>query len=120
MFGLGFGEMAVIVILAIVVVGPERLPTLLKSVGGAMRQMRQASRDIRSSVGLDELMVLDDSRQKRPVARVRPPVDAAPVAQSTPATSSTASTPAVTTVAPIEHAEAAPEVVSDRTPTENK
>lgn len=80
MFGLGFGEMAVIVILAIVVVGPSRLPTLLKTVGGAMRQLRQASRDIRTSVGFDELIDLD-APPKRPVARVRPPVEAS-VAQS--------------------------------------
>lgn len=119
MFGLGFGEMAVIVILAIVVVGPERLPTLLKSVGGAMRQMRQASRDIRSSVGLDELMDLDDPKPKRPVARVRPPVDAPPVAQAAPPTQQIQQTPVAAPAAPIDPADSAPEVLSGRTPNEN-
>lgn len=107
MFGLGFGEMVVIVILAILVVGPERLPTLLKTVGGAMRQMRQASRDIRSTVGLDELMTLDDPQPKRPVARVKPPVDGAPVAHAAPPP------PA----APAPTVPAAPTVVAEPDPT---
>jgi sec-independent protein translocase protein TatB len=82
MFGLGFGEIMVIAILALVVVGPSRLPTLMKTVGGAMRQLRQASRDIRTSVGLDELIDLDGPKPTRTVTtRVRAPQDAAPAAQ---------------------------------------
>jgi len=86
MFGLGFGEMVVIALLAIVVVGPARLPTLFKTVGGAMRQLRQASRDIRSSVGLDELIDLDPRQPQRTFARAQAPVDGAPVAQQANAT----------------------------------
>lgn len=82
MFGLGFGEMVVIALLAIVVVGPSRLPTLFKTVGGAMRQLRQASRDIRTSVGLDELIDLDPPSARRTVARAQPPLDAKPVAKT--------------------------------------
>jgi sec-independent protein translocase protein TatB len=82
MFGLGFGEIMVIAILALVVVGPSRLPTLMKTVGGAMRQLRQASRDIRTSVGLDELIDLDGPKPTRTVTtRVRAPQDTAPDAR---------------------------------------
>lgn len=99
MFGLGFGEMVVIALLAIIVVGPTRLPTLFKTVGGAMRQLRQASRDIRTSVGFDELMDLD-AQPKRPVARVRPPVDAAPVANTSPVAASEPAPAEVVSVPP--------------------
>jgi sec-independent protein translocase protein TatB len=114
MFGLGFGEMVVIVILAILVVGPERLPTLLKTVGGAMRQMRQASRDIRSTVGLDELMSLDEPPAKRPVARVKPPQDGAPVAHGDPVAHAATAAPAPPTAKP-----ATPSVSREPDPTSN-
>lgn len=113
MFGLGFGEMVVIALLAIVVVGPSRLPTLFKTVGGAMRQLRQASRDIRSSVGLDELIDLDPRQPVRPatrtVARAQPPIDAAPIA--TAGSNATAATTAPTSTV------SAPHAADDGTPT---
>jgi Tat protein translocase TatB subunit len=56
MLNIGFGELAVICILLIVVVGPQRLPTVMRSVGKTLRGLRQASRDIRTAVGIDELM----------------------------------------------------------------
>lgn len=99
MFGLGFGEIMVIAILALVVVGPSRLPTLMKTVGGAMRQLRQASRDIRTSVGLDELIDLDGPKPTRTVTtRVRPPQDA------TTAQPGTAASQSAPDVAPVAHA----------------
>jgi len=113
MFGLGFGEIMVIAILALVVVGPSRLPTLMKTVGGAMRQLRQASRDIRTSVGLDELIDLDGPRPARPVTtRVRAPQDVAPAAQPDAPPSQSAPD-----VAPVAHAvpSAAPEAPRETT-----
>lgn len=99
MFGLGFGEIMVIAILALVVVGPSRLPTLMKTVGGAMRQLRQASRDIRTSVGFDELIDLDGPKPNRPVTtRVRRPADA------TSTTADTQATQDAPPIAPVAHA----------------
>jgi sec-independent protein translocase protein TatB len=57
MFGsLGFGEILVICIVLIIVVGPERLPSLMKNVGKAVRTVRQASRELQATVGLDEIL----------------------------------------------------------------
>jgi sec-independent protein translocase protein TatB len=56
MFNIGFGELAVICIVLIIVVGPERLPSMMKTLGKTLRTLRQASRDIRASTGIDELM----------------------------------------------------------------
>lgn len=56
MLGIGFGEFALIFVVLIVVLGPERLPTFMKTVGKGLRTLRQASRDIRSAVGIDELL----------------------------------------------------------------
>ena len=70
MFSLGFGEIVIICLILIVVVGPERLPAVMKNVGKTMRTVRQASRELRETVGLDELMRED---VLRPMPRRPPP-----------------------------------------------
>jgi sec-independent protein translocase protein TatB len=72
MFSLGFGEIVIICLILIVVVGPERLPSVMKSVGKTMRTVRQASRDLRETVGLDELMREDVLRPIPPPRRPPP------------------------------------------------
>jgi sec-independent protein translocase protein TatB len=66
MFNLGFGEILLICAVLIIVVGPERLPTLMKTVGKTLRTVRQASQEIKSTVGLDELMREDITRPLPP------------------------------------------------------
>jgi TatA/E family protein of Tat protein translocase len=62
MFGIGGGEMVVILILLLLAVGPERMPGFMKAVGRGMREFRKATREIRSAVGIDELMRDEDFR----------------------------------------------------------
>ena len=76
MFSLGFGEILVICVILILVVGPERLPAVMKGVGKTMRTVREASREIRTTVGLDELMRDDPPR---PMYRPPPPATVARV-----------------------------------------
>jgi len=79
MGNIGFGELAIICIVLIIAVGPERLPSMMKTLGKTMRTLRQASRDIRASTGIDELMRedFDIPAPRRPY--VQPPVDGPPV-----------------------------------------
>jgi sec-independent protein translocase protein TatB len=71
MFGIGGGELVVILILLLVAVGPDRMPTFMKAVGKGVREFRRTTREIRSTVGLDELMRDEDFRDplgmKKPV-----------------------------------------------------
>lgn len=90
MFSLGFGEILVICVILIIVVGPERLPTVMKGVGKTMRTVREASREIRTTVGLDELMRDDPPR---PIYRPPPPATVART-QPLPAPSTPAALPA--------------------------
>jgi sec-independent protein translocase protein TatB len=70
MFGsLGFQEILVICVILIIVVGPERLPNLMKGVGKTVRSMREASREIRSTVGIDEMLRDDVMRPVPPRPR---------------------------------------------------
>jgi sec-independent protein translocase protein TatB len=66
MFNLGFGEILIICAVLIIVVGPERLPTLMKTVGKTLRTVRQASQEIKATVGLDEIMREDITRPLPP------------------------------------------------------
>jgi sec-independent protein translocase protein TatB len=83
MFNIGFGELAIICIVLIIAVGPERLPSMMKTLGKTMRTLRQASRDIRASTGIDELL-REDLDLNQPIRRRPPerPAGPAPVSRS--------------------------------------
>lgn len=50
MFGVGFSEIIVIVIVALVFVGPKKLPDLAKQAGRLFVQFRRMTGDVRSTV----------------------------------------------------------------------
>ena len=49
MFGIGMTELVVIMVVALIVFGPTRLPELARSLGRAMNEFRRASTDIRQT-----------------------------------------------------------------------
>ncbi len=49
MFGIGMTELVVIMVVALIVFGPTRLPELARSLGRAMGEFRRASTDIRQT-----------------------------------------------------------------------
>jgi Tat protein translocase TatB subunit len=96
MFNLGFGEILVICVVLIIVVGPERLPAVMKNVGKTLRTVRQASREIQTTVGLDELWREDVLAPPPPRPRTAPPatVSRAPEPAALPAGAPAAPAPA--------------------------
>ncbi|MET0389462.1 MAG: twin-arginine translocase TatA/TatE family subunit [Polyangiales bacterium] len=89
MFNIGFGELAIICIVLIIAVGPERLPSMMKTLGKTIRTLRQASRDIRASTGIDELLREDFDLYTPPPAPRRP----APIPTPAPALPANADVP---------------------------
>lgn len=72
MFGLGFGEIVIIAILALLVLGPDRLPDAAKTVGKTLRDLRRATDDIKGQL---ETEIYADERKAAKPALV-PPVPA--------------------------------------------
>src|SRR5438046_336632 len=50
MFNVGPLELLVILIVALVVVGPEKLPDLARTIGRAMRELRKIQDDLRDTI----------------------------------------------------------------------
>ncbi len=53
MFGLGPTELIIIFVLALVVLGPERIPSAAAQLGKMIRNFRKATYDLRSQVDVD-------------------------------------------------------------------
>jgi sec-independent protein translocase protein TatA len=56
MFNVGPTELMVILVLALIVFGPKRLPEIGRSIGKGLRELRKAQMDIKREIGpgLDE------------------------------------------------------------------
>lgn len=54
MFGIGMPEMLVILALALIVLGPKKLPDIAKSLGRAMREFKRATSEFKETISMDE------------------------------------------------------------------
>jgi sec-independent protein translocase protein TatB len=55
-FGFSIFEVLMIGVVALVAVGPQRLPGMLKTFGAWMRKLRKMTTDVRAQTGIDELL----------------------------------------------------------------
>ena len=56
MFGLGFGELCVVIIVAIIVIGPKDMPKVLRKAGEWAGKIRRMASDMRAESGIDEVL----------------------------------------------------------------
>lgn len=94
MFGVGFWEMLVIAVLVLIAVGPDRLPSMIKSLARTYRQLRRTADELRASSGIDDLLrdeelrELAELRKQKLASLTAPPKKVAPVAAGAAASAS--------------------------------
>ena len=101
-FGIGLFELVMIAVIALVVLGPERLPGAMREVAKYMKQLRNISHEFQSQFS-EELKMLEEIDPRRilneaidpnapaTTAAAKPPAQVAPAAKSVAATSAATS-----------------------------
>jgi Tat protein translocase TatB subunit len=69
MFGIGTGELVIIFIVALIIIGPQKLPEIARTMGKAMGELKRATRDIQDEMRLDDLLKENDDRGPTTVSR---------------------------------------------------
>jgi TatA/E family protein of Tat protein translocase len=89
MFGsIGMPELIIILVIALIIFGPRKLPELGRSLGRSINEFKKASNELRST--LEEEIRIEDQRDHAtaaasatPPAATPPPVDPATVSRTT-------------------------------------
>jgi sec-independent protein translocase protein TatB len=98
MLGLSMTEVLIILALALLLLGPDQLPNLAKSLGKGLRELRKATDDIKGQFEQEMAKIDLDEQPQRMIAPVPPPAladkPAAPAALEAPAPLATPAPPA--------------------------
>jgi len=79
---LGFSEIIIILVLALILLGPKRLPDVAKQLGKGMREFKKATDDLKSQ--FEREFYAEDLKKNHPNV-IAPPTAAAPVQAPPPA-----------------------------------
>ena len=68
MFGIGLPEMIIIAAVALVFIGPDKLPGVLRSLGKGLVELKRATSDVRST-GQDEMHKIEEEIELKDVRK---------------------------------------------------
>ena len=103
MFGLGMGELMIILIVALIFLGPAKLPEAAKAIGKGIRELRRHTRDFEKTIEQDEDLGSTVKEIKsalrgdpEPAPRIAPPKpEPNPAAPTTPPATTAATPPPI-------------------------
>jgi sec-independent protein translocase protein TatB len=96
MFGIGMQELLLILVIALIILGPKKLPDVAKSLGKALNEFKRATSDIKESLEVDHSLntvkkSFDAMNDAQPVAGA--PAPHGPSEATTPSPSPEENTP---------------------------
>ena len=77
MFGLGMGEVVIILVLALILLGPQKLPDAAKQLGKGLREFRKATEDLKQQFET-ELYANPAKPPKPTLVEPQPPAEGEP------------------------------------------
>ncbi len=100
MFGIGSTELLVILVVALIVIGPSKLPDLMRTLGKGMAEFRRMSADVKSTLDAEVDRAERESRQAEAKKELYPEEKAAAAGEAP------AAAPAAASGEPVEAATA--------------
>src|SRR6266852_9452588 len=76
--GLSMTEIVIILALALLLLGPDQLPSLARSLGKGLRELRKATDDLKGQFEQEIARIDLDEQPQKMIAPVPPPAPAAP------------------------------------------
>lgn len=64
MFGIGTGEILVILVIALLILGPKELPRVARTIGKTMRELQRTKDEIRDSIDREFEDHVEDTKPK--------------------------------------------------------
>ncbi len=88
MFGIGTPELLVILVVALIVLGPERMPEIARALGKAMAELRRATSGLTDELHNARILLEEQAQAAmREHAAAKPPEPPAAMPEPTPAAS---------------------------------
>ncbi|MDY0191145.1 MAG: twin-arginine translocase TatA/TatE family subunit [Desulfuromonas sp.] len=64
MFGIGMPELLLIMALALIFIGPKKMPDIARALGRGMREFRKAADDLKHSIDIDAQVISPEQQER--------------------------------------------------------
>ncbi len=71
MFGIGMPEMIMILVVALIVIGPRKLPDIAKSIGKALREFKGATGELKNSLNIDNELTENWKKTQKDITDIK-------------------------------------------------